>query len=184
MFHGRISLNSVLLLPLLNFVCGFWLESKYISLIVSIRSSLIHLHGFQLLVLLPKFIEISFFYWANRLNLMNIKESSDRRLVIIAKGFLKLPNLHRLIKQKSPLIPRNLALGTFGELVIVLSTKVNLLYFLYSAARTCCRLHLTKQNCLLKTFLRTLILMAQVSLYPFSLLNCTVFLYNPRWLRR
>ena len=33
----------------------------------------------------------------------------------------------------------------------------------------CCPLHLIKQNCLLKTFLRTLILITQVSLYLFSL---------------
>ena len=33
-----------------------------------------------------------------------------------------------LIKQKSPLLPRNLALRTFGKLLIVFSTKVNLLY--------------------------------------------------------
>ena len=52
MFYGRISLNSVLLL-LVNFVNGFTLELMYISLIVSIRSSLNHLHGFQLFVQLP-----------------------------------------------------------------------------------------------------------------------------------
>ena len=47
-------LNSVLLLLLLvNFVSGFRLELLYISLIVSIRSILFHLLGFQLLVLLP-----------------------------------------------------------------------------------------------------------------------------------
>ena len=44
MFHGRISLNSMLLL-LLNFVIGFRLESMYISLIVGIRSSYTYLHG-------------------------------------------------------------------------------------------------------------------------------------------
>ena len=33
-----------------------------------------------------------------------------------------------LIKQKSPSLPRNLALRTLGELPIVFSTKVNLLY--------------------------------------------------------
>ena len=38
---------------LVNFVSGFRLELMYISLIVSIRSNLTHLHGFQLLVLLP-----------------------------------------------------------------------------------------------------------------------------------
>ena len=37
-----------------------------------------------------------------------------------------------LIKQKSPLHPRNLALVTSGKLLIVLETKVNLLYLLYS----------------------------------------------------
>ena len=54
-----------------------------------------------------------------------------------------------LMKQKSPLLPRNLALVTSGELLIVFSTKVNLLYLLYSTARRCCLLHLIKQNCLL-----------------------------------
>ena len=48
-----VSLNSALLLLLVNFMSGFRLELMYISLIENIRSSLIHLHGFQLLVLLP-----------------------------------------------------------------------------------------------------------------------------------
>ena len=170
MFHGRISLNSVLLLLLVNFVSGFRLELRYISLIENIRSSLTHLHGFQLLVLLPQFIEITFFVCNKRINLLILKLSSDR-LVIAAKRFLKLPNLCMLIKQKSPLLPRNLNLRTFGELLIVFSIKVNLLYLLYSASWRCYLLHLIKQNCLLKTFLRTLILMTQVSLYLFSLLE-------------
>ena len=51
--YGRISLNSVLLLLLVNFVSGLRLVLIYISLIVSIRSSLTHLHGFALFILLP-----------------------------------------------------------------------------------------------------------------------------------
>ena len=51
--HGRISLNSELLLLLVNFVSGFRLELMYISLIVSIKSNHTHLHGFQQLVLMP-----------------------------------------------------------------------------------------------------------------------------------
>ena len=43
MLHGWISLNSVLLLLLVNFVSGFRLELMYISLIACIRSSLTHL---------------------------------------------------------------------------------------------------------------------------------------------
>ena len=38
---------------ILNSVSGFRFKLMYISLIISIRSSLTHLHGFQLLVLLP-----------------------------------------------------------------------------------------------------------------------------------
>ena len=41
---------------------------------------------------------------------------------------------------------------TSDELLIMFSTKVNLLYLLYSTAQSCCLLHLRKQNCLLKIF--------------------------------
>ena len=85
------------------------------------------------------------------------------------KRVLEVPNLHMLIKQKSPSLPRNLALRTFGKLLIVFSTKLNLQYFPHSTAWRCCLLHLMKQNCFLKIFLRTLILVTQESLYLFSL---------------
>ena len=127
-FHGRISLNLVLLLMLVNFVNGFRLELKYISLTESIRSNLTDPLGFQLLVQL----------------LLNLKWSWDK-LVIAAKEFLKLPKLHMLLKLKSPSLPRNLALGTFGKLLRVFSTKVNLLYVLYSTDKGSCLLHLIKQ---------------------------------------
>ena len=73
--------------------------------------------------------------------------------------------------KESPRLPRNLALRTFGELLIVFSTKVNLLYLFNSTDQRCYLLHLIKQNYLLKTFPRTQILMALVSLYLFSLLE-------------
>ena len=82
-----------------------------------------------------------------------------------------------LIKQKSPSLLRNLAIGTFGKLPIVFSAKKNLLYCLsYTAqicytAQRCCLLHLIRQNCLLKSFPRTLILMIRVSFYLFSFLE-------------
>ena len=44
-----------------EFGSGFRLKMMYMYLIESIRSSLTHLHDFQLLVLLPQFIEITFF---------------------------------------------------------------------------------------------------------------------------
>ena len=61
-----------------------------------------------------------------------------------------------LIKQKRPSLLRNFSCKTFGKLLIVFSIKVALLYFLCSMARRCQLLHLIKQNCLLKSFLRTL----------------------------
>ena len=42
-----------------------------------------------------------------------------------------------LIKQKSLSLPRNLVLWTFAKLLTVFSTKINLLYFLYSSAQRC-----------------------------------------------
>ena len=53
--------STLLLLLLVNFVSGSRLELMSISLIENIRSSLTHLHGFQPLVLLSYFIEITFF---------------------------------------------------------------------------------------------------------------------------
>ena len=83
-----------------------------------------------------------------------------------------------LIKRKIPPLPRNLALRTFGKLLIVFSAKVNLLYLLYSTTWRCCLLQLIKQNYLLKTFLRTLILMTQVSLYLFFPSRTNLNLHN------
>ena len=73
MFHGKISLNSVLQLLLVIFVDGLRLELVFISLIVNIRSNLAHLYDFQQLMLLPYFIEITFFVYTNRINLLNLK---------------------------------------------------------------------------------------------------------------
>ena len=62
-----------------------------------------------------------FFVCTKRINVLILKSSSDR-LVIVAKGFLNLLSLHMLIKQKTALLPRNLAPMTFGELLLVLSS--------------------------------------------------------------
>ena len=128
MFYGSIFINSMLLLLLLvTFVKGFRLELMYITLTVKIRPILNYLtRGFELLVLLSYFVEITFFVCTSQINLLNLKEISDR-LVIVAKGFLKLPTLHMLIKRKSPSLPKNLAVGTFDKLLLVFSTKVNFL---------------------------------------------------------
>ena len=56
----------------------------------------------------------------------------EHKFTMNAKGFLQLPNLYMLLKQKSPLLPRNLALGTFDKFLIVFPRKINLSYLFYS----------------------------------------------------
>ena len=99
----RVFLNSVLLLLLLNFVSGYRLELIYISLTENTRSSLIQLHVFQLFCFSSCVAAIAHrnhffcFYQQNKFSASKAKS----RLVIVAKGFLKLPNLLILIKQES-----------------------------------------------------------------------------------
>ena len=97
---------------------------------------------------------------------VKFRQASNR-----CKRVLEAAKLAYATKTKESITSQNLALGTFGELLIVFSTKVNLLYLLYSTDRRCCLLHLIKQNYLLKTFPRTQILVTLVFLYLFSLLE-------------
>ena len=73
-----------------------------------------------------------------------------------------------LIKQKSPSLPRNLALGTFGELLTVFLTKVSLLYLLCSATRRCCLMHLIKEKLFAENF-------SKISYLDDSGISLTVF---------
>ena len=71
----KIYLDLVPLLLLPNFVNGSRLEIMYTSLSsisISIRSSLIDLHGFQLLVLLLLLIEITSLVCTNRKILLSL----------------------------------------------------------------------------------------------------------------
>ena len=113
------SLNSVVLLLLVNSVSGSRLALMHISLIVNISSSLIHLHVFQLLR------EIVFFRLYQK-NKFSESKGNFRQTVIVAKGLFKLPNLHMLPKfaytnnkTGQSITYRNLVLGTFDRLLIV-----------------------------------------------------------------
>ena len=68
-------------------------------------------------------------------------------------------------------ITSQLGSQNFWWIANIVSTTANLLYLHHSMARRCCLLHLIKQSYLLKTFLRTIILITQVSLYLVSLLE-------------
>ena len=118
---------------------------------------------------------------AGCLKMLFIDNDQQNKYYQVSKEILKIINgghaelksskevrshLDLLIKLKSPSLLRNVALGTFGELPIVFLAKVNRLYPCIPP--------------LLKTFLRALILMTQMSLYLFSLpeliRNCIIFL--------
>ena len=73
---------------------------------------------------------------------VNFRQASDRWKRVLEAAKLAYAN-----NTKESILPRNLALGTFGILLIAFSIKIHLLYLLYSTARTCCLLHLIKQNC-------------------------------------
>ena len=87
------------LLPL-NFMSDSRLELMFVFLIVNIGSSFNYLYGFQLLVLLPQLIKITSFTSINKIDMFDLKRSSDM-LVIITKGFLNLLNLLMLIIKDS-----------------------------------------------------------------------------------
>ena len=107
---------------------------------------------------------------------MNLRQASNR-----SKRVIEAVNLLALIKQKiasfdllaqaSLTFPRNLVFVTFGELLIVFSTKINLLYLLYLTDPRCFLRFLLKQSCLRKTFLKTQILLTQFALYLLVLLG-------------
>ena len=92
-----------------------------------------------------------FFFCLYQQNKFSESKVKFRQDSISCKRVLEATKVHMLLKQKSPSFPRNLTLWTFGEMLIVFSTKVNLLYLLYSTVEKCCLLHLIKQNYLLKT---------------------------------
>ena len=84
MFRGWIFLNSARLLLLVNFGSGFRFESMYMFLIVNIRLSLTHLHGFQLLVLLSCVLEAAKLAYANK------KEESITSQKLVLRDFWRI----------------------------------------------------------------------------------------------
>ena len=71
MFRGRMSLNSVLLLLLVNFVGGFRFEFTNISLIERIRSSLTQLSAACAAAIVHS--NLFFFVCPKRINLLNLR---------------------------------------------------------------------------------------------------------------
>ena len=74
-------------------------------------------------------------------------------------------------KTKESITSQKLGSQDFWQIASSVLNKVNLLYFHYSMVQRGCLLHLIKQTCLLKTYLKTLVLMTQLSRYSFSFLE-------------
>ena len=155
---------SVLLLLLVNFVSGFSLELNQYQ--IKPHSSLWFSAACAATI-----VHMNCFFHLQQKDKSSESKVKFRQARNCCKRVLEAAKLTYANKKKTPSLPRNLAHRTFGELPKAFSTKINLLYLLYSTAWRCCLLHLIKQNCLLKTFLRTLILMTQVSLYLFFILE-------------
>ena len=174
MFHGMISLNLVLLLLLV--ICE-WVQVE-INVYISHRNYQVKRHSS------PWFSAACAFAIAHRNHFFRLHQHNNSfkskvKFRQASNLHTQFPNLHMLMKQKIPSFLTNLACGAFGELLIVFSRKVNLLYLPCSMAWRCFLLHLIKPNCFLRTFL-WILRKTQVSLYLFSLLqrlwSCKIFL--------
>ena len=122
MLYERISLNSVLLLLLMN----LWVGSGW-NVYIPHRKYQAKPHSSQWLsaACAAAIVYRNHFFHLYEQNISSESKVKFRQASNLCKGFLKLLNLHMLIKQKnSSSLPRNLALGTFGELVTVL-LKIN-----------------------------------------------------------
>ena len=115
MFHGRISLNWVLLLLLVNFVNGARLKLMYISLTVKYQVKPYSSPWLSAPCATAIVYRNHFFCLYQHNKSFESKLSSDR-LVIVAERFLKLPHLHMLIKQGS-ITSQNLGCQEFGWIV-------------------------------------------------------------------
>ena len=115
MFHGRICLNSVLLLLLVNFASGFRLKLMHISFLVSIRASLTHLHGFHLLLLLAIVHKNHFLclYQQNKSSesKVKLKQTSNRCKRVPEAAKLAYAN-----KTKEPIISQKLGCQDFWQI--------------------------------------------------------------------
>ena len=169
MFHGRISLNSVLLLLLVNFVSGFRLELMHIPhhkyqvkphsspwFSAACAAAIVHRNHFICLYQQKKSSESK----------VKFRQASN-----CCKRVLEAAKLAYATKTKESISSQKLGSQDFWRMANSVLNKGKSAYLLYSTDWRCCLLHLIKQNYLLKTFPRTQILMTLVSLYLFSLLE-------------
>ena len=160
MFHGRMSVTLIPLpLVVVNFVSESSLEFIHISLI-NIRPRISHLYGLCAAAVAHENCFLCFCQ-------QNKSAASKLKFRHPGNYLKRIPEaINRAYTNKW-----NLAWVTFGELLRLFSGKVNLLYLFYSMPQRQGYFHSIKQIGEMKTFLIILILMTQISIYLFSLVE-------------
>ena len=114
-----------------------------------------------------------------RINHLILKWSSERLFIDHCKRVVKAAKLFLANNTKECYTLQKLSFHGFWQMADSASNKVNLLYFLYLMVLNCYLLHLARQCCFVKSFLRTPSLMTHVFLYLLSFLelmwNCLKF---------
>ena len=158
MFHRRISLNLVFLLLLVNFVSGFSLKlmvsSPWFSAACS--AAIVHRNHFFCL------------YQQNK----SESKIKFRQASNYCKRVLEATKLAYANKTKEFITSQKLGSWDFCQIAnSVVNKGKSVILSVFTDPQRCNLLHLIKQNCLPKTFLRTLVLVTRVSPYMFSLLE-------------
>ena len=168
MFHRRISLSSVLLLLLVNFLSRFRSELMYISLPHRKYQVKPHSSSWFSAACAAAIVHRNHFFLLHQREKSSDSKVKFRQAINRCKRVLETAKRAYSNKTKKFITSQKLGSCDFWWIaIIVFSAKVYLLYLLYSTGRSCCLLHMIKQNCLLKIFLWTLILMTRVSLPVF-----------------
>ena len=100
-----------------------------------------------------------------------------RQAINCCRKILEAAKLTYVTKTKDSITSQKLGSQNFWRI------DNSVLSLLYSVAQKCCLLLLRKQNCQLKSFLRTLILTTEVSLYLFSLIKLHNISIIPKMLK-
>ena len=164
MLYGRTYLNLLLLLLSVNSV--FRLELMYLSLIRKYQVKP-HSSPWSSATCIAAIVHRNYFFvCSKRKNLiLKFRQASNCRKKVLEAVKLAYAN-----KTKQSITFQKLGSQDFWWIVNSDLKKGKSAYLLCSMTQRCCLLHLIKRNCLLNIFVRTLILMTQVSFYLFSLL--------------
>ena len=162
-FHEKISLCWVLLLLLMNFVSGFRLKLMYASPIQNITSSLTHIHLLTHAPCRAAIVHRNHFFCLYQKDKSSDFKVKFRQVSNHCKRVLEAAKLAYADKTKESITFQKLGSRDFWQIANSVLNKSK--YAIPPLINSPEVLSSAKQNCFLKTFLRTLILMTQVSLY-------------------